>query len=118
MKLRINKQSIRLRIDQDDLVELSNTGKVDEELGNEALGKFGFSLIRSDQTDIGAQISAGAIIITIPQAHIAEWVDTDRVGFEQEISGVRILLEKDFQCLTERPNENESRNFANPKSAH
>ncbi|MEQ9300010.1 MAG: hypothetical protein RIF33_15660 [Cyclobacteriaceae bacterium] len=118
MKLRISNQSLRLRINQDDLVQLTATGRLEEQFGNNAVGSWRYTLASHKSKQIEIKIGSNDITIFIPQANVAEWNDTDRVSFERSVSGLRILLEKDFQCLTDRPGENESLNFENPKSRH
>lgn len=118
MKLRISNQSIRLRINQDDLRQLVETGVLSATLGNPTLGSFTYTLQAQASSSIGLELNNNSIKVHVPQSHIDEWNETERVGFEQMASGVRVLLEKDFQCLAERPNEDESRNFKHPKFNH
>ena len=118
MKLRISNQSLRLRINQDDLQQLVSTGKIEETFGNDIMGRIAYSLLTCESEKIDIKLSSGHITVMIPLSFVSEWNSTDRVSFEQHISGVRVLLEKDFQCLTERPHEDESLNFKNPKIQH
>lgn len=118
MKLRITNQSLRLRINQDDLAHLTALGELKEQLGNEITGSFKYSLLIHQAEDIDIKISHNDIKVLIPEPYVKEWNETDKVSFEQQVSDIRILLEKDFQCLSDRPHEDESRNFQNPKSQH
>jgi hypothetical protein len=118
MKLRISNQSLRLRVNQDDLNLLMSSGRLDEHFGDESIGKLGYSLLTHEANTISIQLEPSHITVKMPQSYVSEWNSTDRVSFEQNISGIKLLLEKDFQCLSDRPNENESRNFRNPKSQH
>ena len=118
MKLRINKQSVRIRIDQDDLNTLSSTGSIKEVLGNATLGQFSYTLTTSNDSDLGLHFNQNSIIVYIPEQFMSEWANSDRVGFDAKFNGVDVLVEKDFKCLTDRPNEDESRNFDNPRQHH
>ena len=118
MKLRISNQSLRLRINQDDLYKLTTAGSLQEYLGNDILGTFHYTINVYEGSAIDIELTANEVKVMIPKSYVTEWNDTDRVSFEEHIKGIRVLLEKDFQCLTERPNENESRNFKNPRLTH
>lgn len=118
MKLRISNQSLRLRINQDDLIQLTALGELKEEFGNHAMGSFKYSLLVNKAELIDIKILDNDIKVLIPESYVKEWNETDKVSFEQQVSDIRILLEKDFQCLSDRPHEDESRNFQNPKSQH
>lgn len=118
MKLRISNQSLRLRINQDDLHKLTDAGSLQEHLGNDILGTFHYTLNVYEGDIIDVELNPGEVKVMIPKSYVTEWNDTDRVSFEEHIKGIRVLLEKDFQCLSDRPHENESRNFKNPKNAH
>ncbi len=59
------------------------------------------------------------VIGSLPKALAKTWVETEEVGFEanqplENGESLYILVEKDFQCLTARPNEDESDNYAHP----
>ena len=44
-----------------------------------------------------------------------EWANSDRVSLvNKSENGISVLIEKDFQCLHKRPDEDESQNFPNP----
>ena len=46
-------------------------------------------------------------------AALAEWADTDRVGFENKANNFYLLVEKDFKCL-DNVEEDQSDNYPNP----
>lgn len=118
MKLRINDQSLRLRINRDDLDLLVRSGHIKHTFGNQKLGFFNYELIAKGVPKIDINLTDNSIEVVMPKSHLDEWAKTDRVGFEAEVKEVRLLLEKDFQCLTDRHNEDESCNFKNPKNHH
>jgi hypothetical protein len=66
-----------------------------------------------------ASFSNQLINITIPASLGMAWANSDQVGIEHETlfgngQSLRILVEKDFKCLTERSGEDESDHFPNP----
>lgn len=121
MKIRIQGNSIRLRLSQADVRTFAETGVVEERL------QFGLSpgeslVYKLEQADIrqfAATFNDNRISIAVPAEAGSNWAATAMVGMESEISlgenkALRILVEKDFKCLTERAGEDESDNFPNP----
>ena len=121
MKIRIQANSIRLRLSQSEVQAFAETGRVEERI------QFGTgpgeSLVYIVERAAGRQLSAayavGQIIVFVPADACSEWAATDQVGIESEMDlgdggTLRILVEKDFKCLTERAGEDESDNFPNP----
>ena len=51
----------------------------------------------------------------VPEAIALDWCDTERVGFEGVAGEVKVLVEKDWQCLAPR-DEDESDAYPHPKS--
>lgn len=118
MKLRIHKNSIRLRLSQIEVDEIAKGNSIDEilEIGDSKESQFSYSLVPLEHiTIISAEFEQGRLIITFPKGKAEEWANTGMVslsnGLENKLS---ILIEKDFQCLHKRPDEDESHNFPNP----
>ncbi|MEZ5427594.1 MAG: hypothetical protein R2747_15095 [Pyrinomonadaceae bacterium] len=124
MKLRIRGNSIRLRLTQSEIENFGRTGLIEEtvEFGPLPRQRLVYALASSDRAgEVFGRYDGGKITIVVPQATAENWASTDEVGItgEQDLgeSGIlRILIEKDFACLTERPFEDESDNFPNPKA--
>jgi hypothetical protein len=102
MKLRIERNSIRLRVKKSDLEKLKNEGIVRESV---AFLK-GFHLYYELKTDaqiktIEASFSSGTIAVSIPLSISDAWIDTEQVGLENIAeNGLFVLIEKDFPCKT------------------
>ncbi|HEY8916022.1 MAG TPA: hypothetical protein VIM87_06265, partial [Chitinophaga sp.] len=65
---------------------------------------------------------AQAVHLSLPLAQVQQWIKTEQVGIEQEIANpdgsiLKIVVEKDFKCLTTR-DEDDSQAFDNPLAAH
>jgi len=124
MKLRINGNSLRLRLTQSEVAEFAETGKVADriEFGGELNRFLSYAVIaESGAEKVSAKFEDGGISVIIPQTIADEWSQTEQTGIRGEQllpSGktLRILIEKDFACLTPRPEEDESDNFPHPKS--
>jgi len=105
MKLRIQGNSLRLRLSQSEVSQFSKTGFVEDSIQFAPGASFAYALesLSSLKTP-QALYSNGWLRIQVPSADGNDWVRSDRVGIsgEQPLeSGKRlaILVEKDFQCL-------------------
>ncbi len=122
MKLRLRGNSVRLRLTKTEVAQFGETGSVREtvEFGTEPHGQFVYELTTSAQVeDVRATLEINRLTIMVPESQAKEWTQTNRVGLGTEQSTgegktLRILIEKDFACLEERPNEDESDAFPNP----
>jgi hypothetical protein len=122
MKLRINSNSIRMRLSQGEVEELVES-RVVYELLNFGNTNLTYQLILSDVKVASAAYENDCISISIPKFEGNKWASSDQVSIEETISlekgdVLSILIEKDFKCLTTRPNEDESDLFENPLSNH
>ena len=114
MKIRIQGNYIRLRLSQNEVELFSNTGKVTDRIdfGSHTLS---YELVTTKKNEVSAQFNESIISILVPEEISEIWTNTDQVGIENgDQSLIRILVEKDFQCLHKRSGEDESNNFPNP----
>lgn len=123
MKLRLRKNSIRLRLLQSEITRLHEHGSVSEKIRFAPQNALDYSIDVSEQAkEITAHFKDGDIKIEIPKALANEWIETEQIGLENEqiIDGnlrLKIVLEKDFSC-PERPlDPDNSDAFPNPKSS-
>ena len=125
MKLRIKGNSLRLRLSQSEVKRVAEEGRVEEtvEFGLIAHQKMRYAL-QSDPlaSDIYATFENGAITVCIPEHAAKSWATSNQVGLEREQNvgdgkTLKLLIEKDFQCLTARPDEDESDNYPHPDAA-
>lgn len=116
MKIRINGNSVRLRLSQSEVIQFVNEGIVSSSC-NLGGGRLTYQIKKGDFPTIFANMENQTISINIPN-NLADHWDTDfRVGFDNMDSrGLYILVEKDFQCLKPRINEDESDLFPNPQA--
>jgi len=120
MKLRIRGNSIRLRLTRTEVARFAENGRVEDavEFGT-GLPAFTYELISRPDGSIGARFDGGRLTVSIPQHEAKSWTDSDMVGLEalQAVDDrrvLRILIEKDFACLSERAGEDDGDAFANP----
>ncbi len=121
MKIRVQGNSIRLRLTQPDVQEFDRNKVLTESVQFPEGQQFQYQILQTAQAFIGATFDQSAITIQIPEKEARQWIQSDQVGIEQNLdleSGdqLRILVEKDFQCLHQRPGEDETDAFLNPKA--
>ncbi|WP_241244370.1 DUF7009 family protein [Flagellimonas marinaquae] len=122
MKIRIKGNSIRFRLTQSEVKQLSETGSIREttEFGSNTF-HYQVKLTPSIK-NLEASYSHDEIVMTVPEADGKNWFHENTVGFEHEMTlpkgkKLHLLLEKDFTCLENRA-EDQSDNYPNPKLQH
>ncbi|MCB0734718.1 MAG: hypothetical protein H6608_06495 [Flavobacteriales bacterium] len=114
MKIRILGDRVRLRLSQTEVERIGQGGSVSENT-NFPNRIFSYRLVtHSGDPDIRAEYAHDAITISVNGKLATQWAQSDQVGLESASgSKLHILIEKDFQCLTDR-SEDESDLFPNP----
>ena len=102
MKLRFDKNSIRLRVKKSDLEKLHEK-KVTEEKINFPDGEFVYILSVSHHSkEISAAIKQSSVEVTLPHEVAHEWMNNDEVGIYHTIvfgnNSLEVIIEKDFPC--------------------
>ncbi|HEY4085074.1 MAG TPA: hypothetical protein VGM43_04010 [Bryobacteraceae bacterium] len=100
MKLRIQDDTLRLRLTRGEVDDLGRGLAVERSVhfsGGRALQYIvtGSAASASPQ----ATYSGDAIRVSLPEALVKTWATGDEVGIEGQDGPIRILVEKDFQCL-------------------
>jgi hypothetical protein len=105
MKLRIQGNSLRLRLNQSEVAQFSKTGFVEDSIQFAHGASFSYTLeSMSSLSAPQAHYANGSLFIRVPGADATDWVRSDRVGIsgDQPLETgkhLSILIEKDFQCL-------------------
>lgn len=119
MKIRIKGNSVRFRMTQSEVKQLSETGSVMETTEFEQ-ATFAYEVrLEPKITELQASFFENTIIMKVPKDMGIHWFDSDTVGFENRVvltngNPLHLLLEKDFTCL-ENTSEDQSDNYPNPK---
>lgn len=121
MKLRLQSNSIRLRLKRGEVDQLAKTFRVEEKIisGDGAGDVFRYVLEASrDVAAPRAHFEAGLILVQVPIEIVQRWASGSDIGIEAKSpAGVgrelHILIEKDFACLNGREEENVD-TFPNP----
>ena len=121
MKLRIKGSSLRLRLTQGEVQQLEAQGEVAEQVQFGGGARLTYRL-RTDLKDaeISATYGDNVIDIRIPEKAALTWARTDQVTLshvEPVTDGeLRVVIEKDWNCLAPRSDEDESDSFPHPET--
>lgn len=112
MKIRIKDNSIRFRLTQSEVAKLGEDGVISS--FTEFVDRpFIYAIEKTEDKELSAAFIENKIVLKMPAAMIAEWISTDRVGFDGQSGLVKILVEKDFVCI-DNTLEDQSDNYPNP----
>ena len=121
MKIRIRGNSVRLRLLQSEVAELGKSGKVSEQI------RFGLSdsevltytlQVSPQAAEMQAGFCENEICVTLPESVASQWINTGEISLAHEKSladqPLKILVEKDFVCLTRTDDPDNLDAFPNP----
>jgi len=114
MKLRLQRNSVRLRLTRSEVERLRKNGAVEESVhfGERALT---YRLEGVPQPDpVRARFADGAVIITVAREAADAWCASDEVGIYADAAGLLVSIEKDFRCLTRPLDERERDAYPHP----
>jgi hypothetical protein len=120
MKLRIKGDSLRLRLTQSEVHALAEQGTVEDRVRFGAGAALTYRLKRDPgAASISARYADGAVEVRLPERAALGWCSSNEVTLQgaqpaAPDAELRIVVEKDFACLTVREGEDESDNFPNP----
>ncbi len=120
MKLRIRDNSIRLRLTRTEVDTVSSAGAVKSRVslpGGDGLDYILGSLRATES--LSARSSDGALTVMLPESDVMQWASTEQVSITADETLddgklLKILVEKDFTCLTPRDGEDDSDTFPHP----
>ena len=105
MKLRMHRNAIRLRLNQDEVAQFSKTGYVEETVELAPGASFSYVVESSSTIPVPqATYKNGELRVQIPTGQGMQWATGESVGIsgDQPLStgkNLSILIEKDFRCL-------------------
>ncbi len=134
MKIRIKRNSLRLRLLRGEISQLGKFGRVTETIQFGALPheQLTYSLeVSSNAKAINAQYTNNQITVIIPESTARNWISTEQVALEsyQQIENeiqngagrndatqniLKILIEKDFVCLDQKDDPDNLDAFPHP----
>lgn len=120
MKLRIQDNSIRLRLTRGEVDTLRDNGVVAAKTGFPGGRLFQYRVESSPASvNPAAFFSDNSMTVRLPETAVLAWATTEQVSLpgEQVLDDgtrLQILVEKDLACLVPRPGEDESDMFPHP----
>ena len=117
MKLRIEGNSIRMRLRKSE-IELFEKNKTVNDALNLGNSIFVYSIEMSKKNEITSQLSSQELKVFIPELLAEKWINSSLVSLENKFQDCNILIEKDFKCTSiscEESQKNQSDFFENPK---
>ena len=122
MKLRIRDNSIRLRLMRGEVDTLRDNGTVAARTDFPGGRSFRY-LLESSPACVNPEafFSENEIIVRLPESTVLAWASTEQVSIQgdqllDEGGRLKILVEKDFVCLTGRDDEDESDMYPHPEA--
>lgn len=105
MKLRIQGNSLRLRLSEAEVAQFADAGQVEETItfSPDETNALRYLLQQTSESDVSVRFSSNTITVSIPETMAQKWVDTDLIGFDDLIDlgnekQLRIVVEKDLDC--------------------
>ena len=114
MKLRLQGNSIRLRLNRNDVAEFAQAGRIQNTVDFGQGVFFAYALEISKAGEPRAFLEGNTLRIALPEKDAQDWARSDRVSISSRDQQLSILVEKDFQCL----HEPDPDAFPNPDVAH
>jgi len=108
---------LRLRLTQTEVARLHNQSVVESAIAFPSDRALRYLLVSSSKaSEVVAGFEDDSVRILIPQAVAAAWTESSDVAIEgPPDSDLKILIEKDFQCL-HKPEERDPSAYPNPLS--
>lgn len=118
MKLRIQDNLLRLRLTQNEVKRLIDDGLVESAIRFPTGRELCYSVASLPfAAEVSVDYIDDSIFVSLPGAVVAGWASSNQVSIEgPPNSGVRILVEKDFQCL-HKTAERDPDAYPNPLAA-
>ena len=123
MKLRLLNDSIRLRLSRSEVAAADKEGVVEGHTRFPDGSIFTFALEALEKrSGASASYARDRMVVKLPAPEISAWASDDAaVSLHGELElpdggSLKLLVEKDFQCVTPRGDEDQSDLFANPDS--
>lgn len=101
MKLRLQGNSLRLRLGRSEVELLRDGGTVEESVSFKSLARLVYRVRSRPQAEpLQAEFADGIVTVDISAERALAWASGDEVGVYASDGGLRIAVEKDFRCLT------------------
>ncbi|MEL7312891.1 MAG: hypothetical protein AAFN07_15350 [Pseudomonadota bacterium] len=117
MKLRLLGNTIRLRLTRSEVARVAAGETVIETTQISAHDRFEYALGPGAVDGVQAHLDGHRLTVLAPADDLKQWGAGDRVALaEPRTTEPRILVEKDFACLTPREGEDDADTFEHPRA--
>ena len=121
MKLRIRSDSLRFRLTKSEVTSLHEQGWWQDAvtLGSEGYARLAYRIEVGTSQDVRfGQAPVATLTAVVPRSALNPWAtESAEIGIYFETPwGTKVAIEKDFRCLDEKRDEDESDNFDNPNA--
>jgi hypothetical protein len=113
MKLRLHAGSLRLRLSQSEVARLDDAGRVEDSVEFAPGSELRYALESGASPTVMATFDNRTIRVILPKPVAKQWIESDETGIEASTGTLKLLIEKDFQCLHREPEPGED-SFPNP----
>jgi hypothetical protein len=119
LKMRIQNNSIRLRLTRTEVDQVCRDGNARAAISFPGGARLDYAVEASDSARPEVRFDETAIVVHVPGPLLRQWAESEEVSIrgEQALGDgdeLSILVEKDFACLTPRAGEDESEMFPHP----
>lgn len=119
MKMRIQGNAIRFRLNRREVGEFDALGKVVASIAFPGGRRLTYELEKGSGAGINATFDKDVIRIRVPEPIVRKWASGDQVGIEQRqpVPGgeeLAIVIEKDFQCMHKGEEAKDPEAYPNP----
>ncbi len=120
MKLRVYGNNIRLRLSKTEVDRVRNGKSCSNQLSFPNGNKLTYRLVEG--TDHAVSYDHDFITVVLREEEVEVWANSDQVGIKVQLpvdseNTIGVLVEKDFQCLTNKE-EDQGDFYPNPKDSH
>jgi hypothetical protein len=122
MKLRIHKNSLRLRLGPSELERLLDTGRIEESIrfAPEETARLTYALeLAPSGQDLCLRYRRQDVTVLLARDEARRWAEGEQVGISGEVDlgqvKLELLVEKDFACVDRKDARNQD-TFPNPKA--
>ncbi|MCB2406529.1 DUF7009 family protein [Hymenobacter lucidus] len=105
MKLRIEDNSLRLRLSAAEVAQFTAAGRLESvvRLGPLPTDRLTYALEQVDAAEFQFSYAAGSLTVLVPAAAATAWLTTEQNGLSASVAvaenqALRILVEKDLDC--------------------
>lgn len=115
MKLRLQGNSLRLRLTRSEVEKLRHEGEVSETSRFRSGAGMTYRLLNAAAAEgVQADLAQATISVSVPPAAVELWAASDEVGIYGQDGELSIAIEKDFRCLTRASEEQEADAYPHP----